>query len=91
MEKFDADKFHIPGRTNASEDRSRGKDAQGGVVLHVTVKPGLPLGTFRQKIKINLNLDNNSVELPIEGNTVSDVEVAGASWDDDHSLLTLAL
>jgi hypothetical protein len=89
MESSNADKFTFRAEPMPAKTVQEEKDAQGGVVLHVTVKPGLPLGAFRQKIKINLNLDNNSVELPIEGNTVSDVEVAGASWDDDHSLLTL--
>ncbi|MFZ1007966.1 MAG: hypothetical protein WAN65_14090, partial [Candidatus Sulfotelmatobacter sp.] len=89
MESSNADKFTFQAEPMPANTVQEEKNAQGGVVLHVTVKPGLPLGAFRQKIKINLNLDNNSVELPIEGNTVSDVEIAGASWDDDHSLLTL--
>ncbi len=89
METATADKFEFRSEPMPAKTVAEEKDAQSGVVLYVTVKPGLPLGSFRQKIKINLNLNNNSVELPIEGNTVSDVVVAGSNWDDERSLLTL--
>ncbi|HTQ39161.1 MAG TPA: DUF1573 domain-containing protein [Pirellulales bacterium] len=84
-----ADKFEfqaVPMPASVLHDE---KDAQSGVVLHITVKPGLPLGAFRQKIQIRLNLAEDPIELPIEGNTISDVVIAGRGWDDDHSLLTL--
>jgi hypothetical protein len=89
MEASNADKFELRAETMPANAVKEEKDAESGVVLHVTVKPGLPLGTFRQKIKINLNQSNGSVEVPIEGNTVSDVMVAGPAWDDERSLLTL--
>jgi hypothetical protein len=89
LESATADKFEFRSEPMSAKAIAEEKDAQSGVVLYVTVKPGLPLGSFRQKIKINLNLNNNSVELPIEGTTVSDVLVAGSNWDDERSLLTL--
>jgi hypothetical protein len=88
METATADKFDFRSEPMSAKDVAAEKDAQSGVVLYITVKPGLPLGAFRQKIKINLNLNNNSIELPIEGNTISDIVVAGSNWDDEHSLLT---
>jgi hypothetical protein len=49
----------------------------------------LPLGTFRQKIDLKLNLEGAPVvSLPVEGSVVSDILVIGRGWDDDHSLLT---
>jgi hypothetical protein len=89
LETATADKFEFRSEPMSAKAVAEEKDAQSGVVLYITVKPGLPLGSFRQKIKINLNLNNSSVELPIEGTTVSDVLVAGSNWDDEHSLLTL--
>jgi hypothetical protein len=84
-----ADKFDFSADPMPADALSAEKDAQSGVVVHVTVKPGLPLGAFRQRILIHLNQADESVELPIEGNLISDVVVAGRGWDDDHSLLTL--
>ena len=89
METANADKFEFRSEAMPPKMLAEEKDAQSGLVLHVSVKPGLPLGSFRQKIKINLNQNDNSIELPIEGNTISDVVVAGPNWDDDRSLLTL--
>jgi Protein of unknown function (DUF1573) len=89
METASADKFEFHSESMPTKMLEEESDAKSGLVLHVTVKPGLPLGSFRQKIKINLNQNDNSFELPIEGNTISDVVIAGPNWDDDHSLLTL--
>jgi Protein of unknown function (DUF1573) len=88
METTTADKFDFRSEPMSAKAVAAEKDAQSGVVLYVTVKPGLPLGSFRQKIKVNLNLNNNSVELPIDGTTVSDIVIAGSNWNDEHSLLT---
>jgi hypothetical protein len=84
-----ADHFEFRAEQMPAKMVQEEKDAQSGVLMHVTVKPGLPLGAFRQKIKIQLNQDNEPMELPIEGMTVSDVVVAGRNWDDDRSLLSL--
>jgi hypothetical protein len=83
-----ADKFEFRAEPMPAKAVQEEKDAQSGVVLHVTVKPGLPLGAFKQKIVVRLNQTSDPVEVPIEGNTVSDVVVAGRNWDDDKSLLS---
>jgi len=52
------------------------------------VKPGLPLGPFRQKIDLRLNVDDNPVStITVEGNIVSDIIVVGRGWDTDHDML----
>jgi hypothetical protein len=63
------------------------ENAQSGVLLVVTVKPGLPLGAFRQKIDLKLNVSDDLVSLPIEGTTVSDLQVIGPGWDDNRGIL----
>jgi hypothetical protein len=84
-----ADKFDFKSEPMPANLVKDDKDAQSGVILHVTVKPGLPLGEFHQKLQIHLNQLEDAIELPIVGTTVSDLVIAGRGWDDDHSLLTL--
>ncbi|HZZ27306.1 MAG TPA: DUF1573 domain-containing protein [Pirellulales bacterium] len=88
-ESSTADKFEFRAEPMPASTVQEEKNAQSGVVAHVTVKPGLPLGAFRQKIHIHLNQEEEALEVPIEGNTIADVVIAGRNWDDDHSLLTL--
>ena len=66
-------------------------DAKSGVVVHVNVKPGLPLGPIRQKIRLWLNLpDKPVIEVPVGGDVTSDIQVVGRSdWDTEHNLLSL--
>ncbi len=66
-------------------------DAKSGVVVHVHVKPGLPLGPIRQKIRLWLNLpDKPVIEVPVGGDVTSDIQVVGRSdWDTEHNLLSM--
>ena len=65
-------------------------DAKSGVVVQVTVKPGLPLGPIRQKIRLKLNLpDDPVVEVPIEGTVTSDLQLVGRdNLDADRNVLS---
>jgi hypothetical protein len=66
------------------------KGAKSGVHLTVTLKPGLPVGTFKQTIRLNTNLTGaEHHELEVRGNVVSDLAVVGARWDDERSLLAI--
>jgi hypothetical protein len=64
--------------------------AKSGVVLNVTVKPGLPAGPIAQKIQFHLNLPGEpEVELPIEGRIYAPIEVVGPLWDADIGVLKI--
>ncbi len=64
--------------------------AKSGSLLKVTIKPGLPAGKFNQTIRFRLNLpDKPEVELPIEGDVLSPIEVVGKDWDAEHGILML--
>jgi hypothetical protein len=57
------------------------KGAKSGCLLKVTVKPGLPAGPFGEKIDFHLNLSGNpQLELAVEGNITSPIEVWGRNW-----------
>jgi hypothetical protein len=65
-------------------------DATAGYIAHIRLKPGLPLGAFRQKILIQTNLeDTPTVEIPIRGLVGSDISLVGQGWDESLGVLTL--
>ena len=65
-------------------------DAKSGYSLKVTVKPGLPLGPFKQTILIGTNLAAYpAVVVPITGTLVGDISIAGRGWNRDIGILVL--
>ncbi len=57
-------------------------DAQGGVRVAVTAKPGLPLGPINQKIRLKLNRPETSeIVAPIHGRVVGDFSFIGPKFD----------
>jgi hypothetical protein len=67
--------------------------AKSGKILHLTIKPGLPLGSLLQRIRLWLDLPGEPmVEIPIEGSVLGDISVVGprtgpGSWDSENNLL----
>ena len=72
----------------AEELQKRG--ALGGYLVHLKVKPGLPLGPFEQRILLNTNLpDGAQMSIPVGGRVVSDISVMGRNWLDDYARLVI--
>ena len=66
---------------SAAELRGQ-KAVHSGVLLTVTVKPGLPQGAFRQTILLRTNLKSApSFSLDVEGTVGGDITVAGEGWN----------
>ena len=66
--------------------------AKLGYTLTVTVKPGLPLGPFRQKLTLNTDLPGApTLQLPIAGTVISDITISGPGWDREHGVLVLGV
>lgn len=67
--------------------------AKCGVLVNVTVKPGLPLGPVRQTIRLDLAMagiaENSKIEIPVEGTVDSDISIAGQGWSPDHNVLKI--
>ena len=86
-----ADYFELETEEMPAEQVAREKEAKAGRILNLIVKPGLPLGPLRQRIRISLDLPGDpTLELPIEGNVIGDISIVGtAEWLDEHSLLNL--
>ena len=63
---------------------------QSGYLLQVTVKPGLPLGGFRQTILVKTNQESvPTVKIPVVGTVVGDISIYGRGWDGENNVLTL--
>ncbi|HEX3997992.1 MAG TPA: DUF1573 domain-containing protein [Pirellulales bacterium] len=65
--------------------------AKSGVLVYVTVKPGLPAGAFAERIRFQLNTPGNpQLQLAIEGHIASQVELQGGpEWDAARGILML--
>ena len=64
--------------------------AKEGYAVKITVKPGLGLGTFKQKLLLKTNYDAvPEVEVPIEGMVDTDIAVVGRGWDSKRNVLRI--
>lgn len=65
-------------------------EAQSGHLVRINVRPGLPVGAFRQTIR--LKTDSTSVpwlEIPVQGVVVGDISVAGRGWNAQTGVLSM--
>ncbi len=74
------------------EELATEPEAQSGVRVGVTLKPGLPQGAFQQTIRLKTNLDETpEVSIPVRGNLAGDISIVaiGPGWMAEHNLLSL--
>ena len=65
-------------------------DAQSGVLVTVTVKPGLPSGPVQQKIMLQTNsTESPQLALPLSGKVVGEVSIIGRGWNADRHVLNI--
>ena len=65
-------------------------EAQSGHLVRIKVRAGLPVGAFRQTIR--LKTDSTSVpwlEIPVQGMVVGDISVAGRGWNAQTGVLSM--
>jgi hypothetical protein len=66
------------------QDQLMEPDARSGCLISLTVKPGLPLGTFDQTIRLEVEMEgvveNPTVDVPVYGKVDSDISIVGATW-----------
>lgn len=63
---------------------------KSAIKIDVTLKPGLPLGAFKQKILLKTNLENDAEQqLTVSGNIAGPVSIAGSGWDQEHGILSI--
>ena len=65
-------------------------DVKHAVAVQVNIKAGLPLGAVQQKIRLTTNVDEPKyVDLPIQGNIVSDISIVGPKFHSENNLLRI--
>lgn len=70
-------------------EEAQGKfGAKAGLNVEVRVKPGLPLGRFRQLVELKTNVTGEAVLLPIAGSVETGISVFGQGWNDPRDTLS---
>jgi hypothetical protein len=68
-------------------------NSRSGVRVLITLKPGLPLGPFRQTIRLDVEMgagsEQTTLEVPIEGVVASDLSIVGPGWHGKSGILTI--
>ncbi len=91
-EQDTADKFEMRVEKLSAEQLKEDPDAESGIAVFVSTKPGLTVGRIKQHLELTLGLPGNPVvDVPINGNVVSDVQVLGdaRNWDSETGILSL--
>ena len=85
LEKF----FQVDYVPLSADELRKQKGVTSGVLVRVTVKPGLPLGRFQQRILLSTNLtDDPEVDLPLFG-AVGEVSLVGPGWSSETGVLDI--
>jgi hypothetical protein len=64
--------------------------ATGGFRITADIRPGLPIGTLRQTIKVVFRMPEELIaEIPVEGSVSGDLALAGKAWDSSREALLL--
>lgn len=85
-----AEKFGVRFERLTPDQLEEEEDAQSGYLVRVTIKPGLPLGRFEQKILIATDLASApAVVVPMRGKVTGDISIEGRDFNDTTGLLKL--
>ena len=85
LERF----FQVDDVPLAADELRKQKGVTSGVLVRVTVKPGLPLGRFQQTILLSTNLTADpEVDLPLFG-SVGEVSLVGPGWSSETGVLDI--
>jgi hypothetical protein len=80
--------FELTYRPLSSDELSEEPGATSGVLVDVTVKPGLPIGAFRQEILLKTkSQEAPTVKVPVQGTVTGEVLVIGKGWSEDRGVL----
>ncbi len=80
--------FEVSWKQATADVIAREPDAKTAVVVTVTMKPGLPLGTVYQRLNLKLSVSEaGSVDVPIMANVVGDVLIQGNDYAARNSTL----
>jgi hypothetical protein len=87
-ETSDARFFGVDSVPLGVNDLPKNNGIKSGTLVRVTVKPGLPLGTFQQTIRLKTNHMDQAVELHLIG-SVGEVTLVGHGWSSETGVLEI--
>jgi len=90
MRSKDNDKFFDISIKPIPRDALGNPDANSGFDVSLTIKPGIPVGTFRGRLELTTNVKRQGAfYLPIRGSVASDLSVVGKGWSSGDGILAL--
>jgi len=82
--KFFGVKFREMSHAEIGEEQG----ATSGYFVLVSVQPGLPLGLFKQTLRLRTNIESvEPISVPIRGTVEGDIAIVGRGWDRENGLL----
>jgi hypothetical protein len=82
--------FDVTWETLSDEQLREEGVARGGYLVRVTLRPGLPLGSFEQLVVLTTDTQAvPRVEVPVHGTIVNDLSIVGRGWNADSGVLTM--
>ena len=84
------DYLEVEARPLTAEELEDAYGALSGYHCEVTVRPGLPMGSFKSELGVQLNGDR-AVNVAVRGNVVTDIRVVGGGYRDRLNRLDLGM
>jgi hypothetical protein len=92
VEWSDHGHFEVATRPIEPDQLADEPDVKSGYLVEVTVKPGLPLGGFRETITLQTNIEKvGAFEIPVMGTIGSEISIVGPGWDPETNIASLGL
>ena len=88
VEAETSDYFEVTYEPLPADEVSREKGATSGCLVEVTLKPGLPVGAFKQRIRLKTSFEEiPTVELPVQGSVTGEISIVGKGWRRENGIL----
>jgi len=85
-----SENFEVTYKPLPTDQLAEEKGATSGCLVEVTVKPGLPVGAFRQKILLKTNYQEApTIEVPVRGTIASEISIVGKGWNETSGILVM--
>ena len=83
-----SDYFEVTYEPLPSDELSEEEGATSGCLVKVTLKPGLPVGAFKQRIVLKTSSEETPrIGLPVEGTVTGEISIFGKGWRREDGIL----
>jgi len=88
VEADTSDSFEVTYEPLSADEVSQEEGATNGCLVRVTLKPGLPVGAFKQRIRLKTSSEEvSTIELPVEGTVTGEISIVGKGWRRESGIL----